>query len=61
MMTTMSINGKVDVDSILFEAFKAGANVKPCDLRVDGGKTFAEAETVVERNFLRKFGFEVGA
>ena len=61
MMTTMQINGKVDVDFILFEAFKTGADVKPCDLRVDSGKTFATAETARERNLLQRFGFKVGA
>lgn len=61
---TMKVNDKVDLNDILFEAFKVGADVKAVDFRQSSGETFVDAETVRERNLLSRFGFktmEVGA
>lgn len=55
---TMKLNGKVDVNNILFEAFKVGADVKAVDFRQSSGETFVDAETVRERNLLSRFGFK---
>lgn len=55
---TMKLNGKVNMNEILFEAFKVGADVKAVDFRTASGETFVEAETVRERNLLSRFGFK---
>ena len=55
---TMRLNGKANVNEILFEAFKVGADVKAVDFRQTSGETFVDAETVRERNLLSRFGFK---
>ena len=56
---TMKLNGKANVNEILFEAFKVGADVKAVDCRQQSsGETFVDAETVRERNLLSRFGFK---